>query len=295
MALRSYLMALRSYLYVPADRPDRIARAFGRGADALILDLEDAVAPARKLEARDYLTGWLPSAQAPVWIRVNGGGPGVQDVRALASSPGISGFCLAKASIAQVLAITRVLEAARSRAALVPILEDAAAVLDARAIASLPRVTRLQLGEADLRAQLGIRPSADERELLAIRSQVVLASAAAGISAPTAPASVNFTDLAAFATSTQALRRLGFSGRTCIHPAQVEIVNREFTPSTAEIQQARSVLTSLDAGGGGPVRGPDGEMLDEASARAARRDLGQAGAGAVLSSDTQLRSRGDER
>jgi citrate lyase subunit beta / citryl-CoA lyase len=268
-------MAPRSYLYVPADRQDRIAGAFGRGADALILDLEDSVARPRKQPARDYLAGWLPNAPAPVWVRVNAGEPGMQDVRALASSPGIIGFCVAKASAAQVLAVVRVLAEAGSPAALAPVIEDAAAVLDARAIASLPRVTRLQLGEADLRAQLGIRPGADEHELLAIRSHLVLASAAAGIAAPTAPASVNFTDLAAFAASTQALRRLGFYGRTCIHPAQVEIVNQEFTPSTAEVEHARSVMSSLAASGGGAARDPDGEMIDEASARAARRDLGQ--------------------
>jgi len=266
-------MAPRSYLYVPADRPDRLARAFGRGADALIIDLEDAVAVARKLAARDYLAGWLPGAAAPVWIRVNAGQAGLEDVRALAGRPNVQGFCLAKATVAHVEAVARLLDVADSQAVLAPLLEDAAAVLDARAIATAPRVGRLQLGEADIKAQLGLRPSRDERELAPIRSHVVLASAAAGIAAPLAPASVNFTDLGAFTESTRTLRRLGFGGRSCIHPAQVEVVNREFAVTEEEADRARAVLSALASSGGAAARGPDGEMVDEASARAARRDL----------------------
>jgi len=264
-------MPPRSYLYVPADRPDRIAGAFGRGADALILDLEDAVAAGRKHAARDFLAGWLPCAQAPVWIRVNAGEHGLADAQALAALPNVAGFCLPKASVAQVTAVAEVLAETGSYAQLAPLLEDAAAVLDARAIAALPRVVRLQIGEADLGAQLGLRPGPDERELLAIRSQVVLASAAARIGPPLGPVSVNFTDLDAFAESTRALRRLGFSGRACIHPAQVGIVNAEFTATPEEAARARSVLSALAAAGGAATRTPDGEMVDEATARAARQ------------------------
>jgi len=268
-------MPPRSYLYVPADRPDRIAGAFGRGADALILDLEDAVAADRKQAALDYLVSWLPRAQAPVWIRVNAGERGLADVRTLAGLPNVAGFCLPKASVAQVTAAARALEG--SAAQLAPLLEDAAAVLDARAIAALPRVVRLQIGEADLRAQLGLRPGLDERELLAIRSQVVLVSAAAQIGPPLGPVSVNFTNLDAFAESTRALRRLGFAGRACIHPAQVAIVNAEFTATPEEAARARSVLSALAASGGAATRMPDGEMVDEATARAARQALDDTG------------------
>jgi citrate lyase subunit beta / citryl-CoA lyase len=270
-------MPPRSYLYVPADRPDRIAGAFGRGADALILDLEDAVAADRKQAARDYLADWLPGAQAPVWIRINSGEHGLADERALAALPNVAGFCLPKASVPQVTAAARVLAESRSGAQLAPLLEDAAAVLDARAIAALPRVVRLQIGEADLRAQLGLLPGPDERELLTIRSQVVLASAAAGIGPPLGPVSVNFTDLDAFAVSTRALRRLGFGGRACIHPTQVGIVNAEFSATPGEAARARSVLSALATSGGAATRLPDGEMVDEASARAARRALDETG------------------
>ena len=268
-------MATRSYLYVPADRRDRLVRAFERGADALIVDLEDSVATDAKISAREFLASWLPGAAAPVWIRVNAAAAGVADVQALAAGPNIAGFCLAKASVEQVESVSAVLDQVGSSATLCPLLEDAAAVLDARAIAAGPRVVRLQLGEADLRAQLGISVGPDEREMLAIRSQVVLASAAAGLEPPLAPVSTVFTDLEAFAANTRALHRLGFFGRACIHPAQVAIVNREFTPTAAEIEQARSVLARLAESNGAATAGDSGEMIDEAVARAARRVLDQ--------------------
>ncbi|GAA4988904.1 hypothetical protein GCM10023205_69920 [Yinghuangia aomiensis] len=118
----------------------------------------------------------------------------------------------------------------------------AAAVLAARDIAGAPRVRRLQVGEADLCAELGVEPGTDERELLGVRSQIVPTSAAAGIEPPVAPASTNFTDLAALQASTEALRRLGYRGRACIHPAQLAVVHGVFTPSAEEVARARALL-----------------------------------------------------
>ena len=109
------------------------------------------------------------------------------------------------------------------------------AVLRAGEIARAPRVQRLQIGEADLRADVGVTPGADERELLYVRSHVVLASTAAGIAPPIAPVSTNFRDLDAFRASTEALARLGFVGRACIHPAQVAIANEVFTPTAEQV------------------------------------------------------------
>jgi citrate lyase subunit beta/citryl-CoA lyase len=264
----------RSYLYVPADRPDRLARAFERGADALIVDLEDAVAPANKLRARHELVSWLAQAAAPVWIRINSGEIGRLDVEALLEAPNLAGLCLAKTgSAAEVSAVAQRFDAVGRSVPLVPLLEDAAAVLDARAIGAAPGVRRLQLGEADLRAELGIVVSAGEPELLALRSHVVLASAANKIDPPVGPVSTNFTDLDALAESTRALRRMGFFGRACIHPAQVPVVNAVFTPTAQEVDWAQSILQRLDAAGGGATTSTDGAMIDEAVARAARRIL----------------------
>ena len=273
-------MEPRSYLYVPADRPELIAKALTSQADAVIVDLEDAVTPEARDSARAGLASRLASGTDQVWVRINSGDDGRRDLEALAALPGIAGFCLAKASVPWVEWVARRLDAAGSSALLTPLIEDAGAVLDARALASAPRVVRLQLGEADLKAELGIDPGPDEHELLAIRTQVVLACAAAGAAAPIGPASTNYRDLDALRTSTRRLARLGFYGRTCIHPAQLAVVNSVFTPTKDEVARARVVLAKLDRAGGGATGDGSGQMLDQAVARAARRVLDRSRPGA---------------
>lgn len=227
----------RSYLYVPGDAPDKLAKALDRGADALVVDLEYTVRPDDKPAARTAVAAWLRTvpATAEVWVRINPGPLGHDDARELVGS-GLRGVCVAKAeSTTQLDALDAVLSTVEAEAglpgrsiAVVPLLESAVAILTAAAIARAPRVVRLQTGEEDLRAELGIDASDDERELLWARSQVVLASAAAGLAAPVAAVSQDFHDLNRLRTSTIALRRLGFRGRACLHPAQLPIVNEVF-------------------------------------------------------------------
>lgn len=283
-------MSARSHLYVPGDRPDVLAKALGRGADALIVDLEDAVAVSAKDSARAAVAEWLAGLPAAadnpveVWVRVNPGQAALVDVEAVAV-PALAGICLAKAeSAAEVAAVAGLLdrlEAERSIAAgsigIAPLLESAAAVLRAAEIAQAPRVRRLQVGEADLKADTGIEPGDDERELLWVRSQVVLASAAAGIDPPVGPVSTNFRDLDALRASTEAVRRLGYRGRACIHPAQIAVVHEVFTPSPEQIGAAQALIAAYDAAvaaGSGVLLGPDGRMVDEAVVRQARRLVG---------------------
>ena len=276
---------MRSYLYVPGDSPRLLDRALDRGADALIVDLEDAVPPAGKDAARANVAAWLADvpATATVWVRINPGAAGLVDARAVVG-PTLSGLCVAKTeSVTQLDALDAVLSTAEDSAGLrprsvpvAPLLESGAAVLDAPAIARGPRVARLQLGEADLRADLGVVVSPDERELLVARSLVVLASAAAGIAPPVAPVSTDFRDLAALRESTLALKRLGFRGRACIHPAQIEVVNELFTPTPAEHAAATDILVRFEAAqasGSGVCVDADGRLIDEAVVRAARRLL----------------------
>ena len=159
---------------------------------------------------------------------------------------------------------------------IVPLLESGAAVLAARDIASAARVVRLQVGEFDLAADLGFSVSEGEAEWMPIRTQTVLVSAAAGIGPPVAPVSTNYTDLVRFEASTRALRRLGFVGRACIHPAQVAVVNAVFTPSSEELDLARALVGTFDAAvaeGVGVIVGADGRMIDEAVVRMARRTI----------------------
>ncbi|WP_433361084.1 HpcH/HpaI aldolase/citrate lyase family protein [Streptosporangium sp. CA-115845] len=274
---------MRSALYVPGDQPEKLAKALGRGADSLIVDLEDAVLPVHKEAARAAVATWLRGLgpDGPeIYVRVNPGEAGHDDLRAVAL-PGVHGVCVAKtesaAELEAVAAVLSVAEAAEGlpdgSIAVCPLLESAGAILAASEIARAPRVARLQIGEADLRADLGVESGPDERELLWARSQVVLASAAARLAPPLAPVSTDFRDLDALRVSTFALKRLGFRGRACIHPAQVAVVNEVFTPSEEELDRARDLIARFEASGSGVVTDARGQMVDEAVVRAARRLL----------------------
>lgn len=269
-------MTARSYLYVPGNAPEKLAKACDRGADALIVDLEDAVPHAGKEAARAAVAEWL--AQGPsgpeIWVRVNPGAAGHADARAVVG-PALTGLCVAKTeSAAEIEALAALLDDATE---LMPLLESGAAVFEARAIARAPRVTRLQLGEVDLAADLGITPGPEGMELLWARSQVVAASAAAGIAPPVAPVSVETRDLVAFRRSTEALARLGFVGRACVHPAQLPVAHEVFTPSAEDLDAARSLIARYEQAATAVFLDEAGRLVDEAVVRLARRVIGMAG------------------
>jgi len=269
----------RSALYVPGHRADLLSRALERGADSLIVDLEDAVPLDQKDAARAAVAAWLADldpGDCAVWVRVNPGAPRLADVEAIAASPALAGICLAKTDdVAEVEAVADLLTWNGSSAAIAPVLETATAVLAAPAIARAPRVRRLQLGEADLVGELGLEPDEVQSELAWIRTMVVLASSAAGLEPPLGPVATDFRDLDALRASSLRLRRAGFRGRACIHPAQLAVVHEVFTPSDAEVAAARAAVERFDAAGGGAVVGADGTLVDEAVVRRSRRILAQ--------------------
>jgi citrate lyase subunit beta/citryl-CoA lyase len=269
---------MRSFLYVPGNQPKMLAAALRRGADALIADLEDAVPPAEKDSARYTVAEWLRwlPADAPVWVRVNAGEAGLTDARTVLA-PALRGLVVAKASIEQLTALAALLDEhdPRGTVGLVPLLETPQAILAAPAIAAAPRVTRLQIGEADLSAELGIDPG--DQELLLVRSNVVLASAAAGIEPPAAAVTTDFRDLGELRRSTLALKRLGFHGRACIHPAQIPVVHEVFTPTAGEIAAARDLIDRFEAAGEGVCLDSRGRMIDLAVVRQARRVVASGG------------------
>lgn len=264
----------RSHLYVPGDRGDRQAKAFSRGADALIVDLEDAVRPAAKLGARQLVAEWLATIDrpgVPVWVRINPGELREGDVRAVAVASSLTGLVMAKAErVDELIDLDRLLTSMGSKARVAPLVESAVGVVNAVSIAAGPRVSVLHLGEVDLAADLRITPSADEHEWLYVRSQVVLASRAAGIDAPVAPVSVNFTDVERFQESSHALRNLGFGGRACIHPAQVAVANGAFSPTPEELRWAKGIVSHHGSGSMSATRDAAGNMIDEAVLRRAR-------------------------
>lgn len=246
----------RSYLFVPADRPERIAKALASGADAVIVDLEDAVAPDAKERARDALGAWLARAGQgrPVVVRVNAiGTPWFEADLAVCRTPRVAAVMLPKAERAADLGL------GGSDKPVLPLVETAAGIDAVRDIARAPRVERLVFGSIDLQLDLGI--SGDGEELLLFRSQLVLASRLAGIAPPVDGVSSAIDDAARLQADTQRARRLGFGAKLCIHPKQVGTVNAGFAASTEEIAWARRVLDAAAQAGGAAVA-VDGKMVD---------------------------------
>jgi citrate lyase subunit beta/citryl-CoA lyase len=271
----------RSYLYVPGNAPEKLPKAAASAADAVIIDLEDAVPRAGKAAARAEVRRWLSEQVAPtreLWVRINSGEAALEDIEALDGITCLTGLVLAKVGSAdEVRGIGEVL-AARGHVGLQlsPLLETPRAIFEAREIARQPRVLRLQIGEYDLCAEAGITPGKDEHEVAAIRSQVVLASSEAGIQPPAAPVSIEIKDVETFRRSTELCARQGFVGRACIHPAQLATVHEVFTPDEAAIERALSVLRLYDeqvSAGTGVIIDANGRLLDEAVIRHARRTL----------------------
>jgi (S)-citramalyl-CoA lyase len=270
--------ARRSWLFTPATRPDRFARAGEAGADELVLDLEDAVAPSDKDRARAAALAHLDAGRgtAPVQaLRVNGlrTRAGLDDLRLLLESrTGPDAVILPKVETPdEPRLVDAWLAEAGSPAALVALVESARGVEAAPEIArSTPRLSALMFGAADLAADLGA-PAAWE-PLLYARSRVVAAAAAAGIGAIDAPY-FDLKDQAGLEAELRAAVALGFAAKAAIHPGQVAAINAALTPSAAAVAEAREILAQNEAGVG--VVG--GRMVDEAVARRARRILAAAG------------------
>lgn len=268
----------RSYLFVPSDRADRYPKALQSGADAVIIDLEDAVAPALKDGARACLREWIASQPGTwfpqVWVRVNAMGTEwhAADIAALAGAR-IAGIVLPKAeSQRQLEQLTSALPAGLQ---VLPLIETGAGVAAAREIARGPRVQRLLFGSVDLRLDLDIQPDASESELAPYRAEVVLASRLAGLCAPVDGVQVEIDDSAMLERMAMMARRMGFGGKLCIHPRQIATVNRAFSPQDDEIAWARRVVESVQASKGAAVA-VDGKMVDAPIIALAERLLARA-------------------
>lgn len=251
-------MGRHSYLFVPADRPERYAKALAAGAGAVIVDLEDAVAPDAKHAARRTLGAWLASASAPVIVRINAAETRwFADDLGLCAHPSIAGVMLPKAERRADLAHASAVAVGKR---LYPLIESAAGYDAMRTLASAPGVERLVFGSIDFQVDLGIDGDGDE--LLMFRSQMVLVSRLAGIRAPIDGVSTAIDDAEALRADATRARKLGFGAKLCIHPRQVPIVERAFAPSEAERAWARRVLDAAERAGGAAVA-VDGKMVDK--------------------------------
>lgn len=267
-------MSPRSYLFVPADRPERFAKALAAGADAVIVDLEDAVAPAAKPAARDALANWLAQARgtgsdsaARLVVRINGADTEwfVDDL-ALAASPAFAAVMLPKAAEPGPVHEAH----ARTGHPVLALVESAAGMAVARALAREPAVERLVFGTIDF--QLDLDLEGDDEALLAFRSELVLASRLAGIAAPADGVETAIDDAEALAAASRRARCLGFGAKMCIHPRQVATVNAAFAPSAEALAWAQRVIDAAGAGDGAAVA-VDGKMVDAPVLARARRLL----------------------
>jgi citrate lyase subunit beta/citryl-CoA lyase len=285
-----------TYLFVPADRPDRFAKALASGADMVVLDLEDAVAPSHKEAAREQLRELLGNGngncnvQVRACVRINGvDTPWFRQDCELLRLPGVAAVMLPKAETAQ--AIAAVTGSARAGLPVVPLVETARGLAAARVLAACPEVRRLAFGSVDFQQDLGIE--GDDLALLFARSELVLASRLAGIDAPIDGVSLGIRDVDSVAADALRARRLGFGGKLCIHPAQLAPVARAFAPDAKALAWARGVLEAVaasaaqgDAGDAGDAGNSgaltyEGGLVDKPVIERARSIVRRAGAQAA--------------
>ena len=281
-------MPIRSYLYAPGNRPDLLAKVAGRGADAIILELEDAVPAAEKARACEIASEFLAAGPpVPAFVRINGGIAGPDDIARL-DVRGLFGVLVPKAEGAGLIqAIDRAL-AERERIAgretggvmIQPLIETVAGLygLDAIAGAS-PRIRRVGFGAGDFVRDLRAQPTEARTETLYARMRLVARCRFLRLEPPVAHVFSRIRDLEGLRRACLEDRALGFQARSCIHPSQVAVVNEAFGPSAEEVGRARSVLAAYadaTAAGRGSLLLDDGTFIDEAVALRAQDMLRQA-------------------
>lgn len=279
------MRSCRSILFVPADRPDRYGKALTSGAHAVCVDLEDAVPPGRKGDGRAALEGLLagPDGGAvPLLVRTNeaGSAKGRVDMELLATAqrraadaakvPPVAAVMLPKVrSAGNVREALRLLQA--NTTPVLPLIETALGLENAVEIAgAAPRVAGLVFGGFDLCLELGAEPCWES--LLYARSRVVHAAAVHSLPAFDMPSRQVGGDLAELREETFRVRRLGFSGKTAIHPAQLPVVHQAFARSVGDPEHSRRIVEADRQAHGGPVL-VDGKMVDRPIVEAAKRAL----------------------
>lgn len=262
-----------TWLFVPGDRPDRFAKATAAGADVVIADLQDAVAPAAKAVARQHVCRWL-SEGARVCVRINppSSEAGQADIAALAELAAPPAAVMVPLAEAEHEVGAVYLRLGVPSVALVETARGVEAIGD---IARAPGVARIALGHLDLAADLGCDPG--WTAMAYPRSRVVLASRAARLPAPVDGVTTDISDPEATGNDARMGRQLGFGGKLCIHPGQIRIVADAYRPTEAEIAWALRVRAAMDgAPGGSGAVSVDGAMVDAPVLRRAQAVLAKA-------------------
>lgn len=292
-------MRLRSLLFVPGDSERKFTKASTSGADALILDLEDAVAPSRKAAARDIVSGLIDTSRDRPWrffVRINALDTGLTlaDLVAVVR-PGLDGLLIPKANgAADIVRIGHYLDALEQRAGMdvgtvrlaVVATETPAAMFNLGSYAPAhPRLAGLAWGAEDLGAAIGATANKEADGAWTFpyrvaRAQCLFAAASAGV-APIDTLYADFRDAEGLAADCRIARRDGFTGRIAIHPDQVATINACFSPSAEDVAHARRVLAAFAAEPDAGTVGIDGRMYDIPHLKAAQRTLAASDEGAT--------------
>ncbi|WP_326686169.1 CoA ester lyase [Streptomyces sp. NBC_01795] len=265
--LSSRIASARSWLFVPGHRPDRFAKAASSGADMVIIDLEDAVAGEDKARARSHAGTWLAQGNDAV-VRINPPGtPCFEDDLAEAVRHG-SPVMVPKSEDPEPL--TEIAARVAGRSEIILLIETALGVERAAEVCAVVGVARAAFGNVDLAGQLGVAPD-DHAALSYSRSKLVSASAAAGLSSPVDGVTAALKDPQILSSDIAHARRLGFTGKLCIHPTQLQAVADGLAPSQTELTWARKVLAAGDS-----VTAVNGQMVDKPVLERARQILARA-------------------
>lgn len=260
----------RSLLFVPGARPERFEKAAASGAHEVVLDLEDAVAPAAKEEARKAVADWLACGHRAI-VRINAADTSWydDDLKMMRAAPAAR-IMLPKADMDSV----NLTAGALPGRPIIALLETVQGLMSLHAMCAVSDVVRIAFGSIDFALDSGV---ADEGEYLtSVRVQIALASRYAGLAAPIDGVSQEFVDEQIMRAEALCSKQLGFGGKLCIHPRQIEPVNQAFQPSDADISWAQRVIDAFNASGGGATS-VDGKMIDKPVMQRARLIIAEAG------------------
>jgi citrate lyase subunit beta/citryl-CoA lyase len=264
---------LRTYLFVPGNRPDRFGKALESGADAVVLDLEDAVAAGAKDAARESVRAWAETAAAPerarVVVRTNDlGSPHAAADLAAVAAAGLPAVMLPKTESAGDIAVVR---SAASDVQVLALVESAHGIAGVEEIAVAPGVVRLVFGTLDYALDLDLELDDAPDGLSYAAGRLAVASRCAGIATPVGGVTPQLGDEARLLADLAWSRRHGFGAKLCIHPAQVAAIHTALAPTTQAVERAQRVLEA-DAASPGAAQ-LDGRMIDRPVVLAARRTL----------------------
>lgn len=265
----------RTYLFVPGDRPERFAKALASGADAVVLDLEDAVLPAAKQRAREAIAGFVSGSSevARLVVRINADDTAefAHDLALLANHTVAAVMVPKSERAATLLAVRNVC----SSAWMLPLVESAKGVLASEALARTPGVQRLVFGTLDYALDMGLEGDlATTLGLDAPATWLALSSRAAGIASPAAGVTPAIDDEALLLAEWTRARAHGYGAKLCIHPKQVAAIHRTLTPSAEERAWAQRVLAAAEHAHGAVQL--DGRMVDKPVIERARRIVSRA-------------------